>query len=121
MDAVSDILTILHDPVQCQADGMDVRNYGQLSGLPSAKKLFAELLGCRAEECFIGGSASLTLMYDTIAKARACATGQRCCARGCGAGRTGDTEQAPMQPRELRQKLNIFEDGTLKMDDAKEQ
>ncbi|AVH36659.1 motility protein MotB [Pseudomonas monteilii] len=33
----------------------------------------------------------------------------------------GDTEQAPMQPRELRQKLNIFEDGTLKMDDAKEQ
>ena len=69
LDAVSDILTILRDPVQCQADGMDVRNYGQLSGLPSAKKLFAELLGCRAEECFIGGSASLTLMYDTIAKA----------------------------------------------------
>ena len=69
LDAVSDILTILHDPVQCQADGMDVRNYGQLSGLPSAKKLFAELLGCRAEECFIGGSASLTLMYDSIAKA----------------------------------------------------
>ena len=69
LDAVSDILTILHDPVQCHADGMDVRNYGQLSGLPSAKKLFAELLGCRAEECFIGGSASLTLMYDTIAKA----------------------------------------------------
>ena len=69
LDAVSDILTILHDPVQCQADGTDVRNYGQLSGLPSAKKLFAELLGCRAEECFIGGSASLTLMYDTIAKA----------------------------------------------------
>ncbi|MCE0908102.1 MULTISPECIES: flagellar motor protein MotB [Pseudomonas] len=33
----------------------------------------------------------------------------------------GDTEQAPMQPRELRQKLNIFEDGTLKMDEAKEQ
>lgn len=33
----------------------------------------------------------------------------------------GATEQAPMQPRELRQKLNIFEDGTLKMDEAKEQ
>ena len=28
---------------------------------------------------------------------------------------------APMQPRELRQKLNIFEDGTLKMDEAKDQ
>ncbi|QCI14875.1 flagellar motor protein MotB [Pseudomonas putida] len=30
----------------------------------------------------------------------------------------GDT---PMQPRELRQKLNIFEDGVLKMDEAKGQ
>ncbi|MFJ4065322.1 flagellar motor protein MotB [Pseudomonas sp. NPDC089996] len=29
--------------------------------------------------------------------------------------------EAPMQPRELRQKLNIFEDGTLKMDEAKDQ
>ncbi|MCO7522567.1 MULTISPECIES: flagellar motor protein MotB [unclassified Pseudomonas] len=28
---------------------------------------------------------------------------------------------APMQPRELRQKLNIFEDGVLKMDEAKDQ
>ncbi|MDH0649860.1 flagellar motor protein MotB [Pseudomonas sp. GD03858] len=27
----------------------------------------------------------------------------------------------PMQPRELRQKLNIFEDGVLKMDEAKDQ
>jgi chemotaxis protein MotB len=43
-------------------------------------------------------------------------------APGAGAAEApGATEQAPMQPRELRQKLNIFEDGTLKMDEAKEQ
>jgi chemotaxis protein MotB len=36
-------------------------------------------------------------------------------------GSTPETEQVPMQPRELRQKLNLFEDGTLKMDEAKEQ
>ncbi|MGH8379611.1 flagellar motor protein MotB [Pseudomonas sp.] len=29
-------------------------------------------------------------------------------------------EAEPMQPRELRQKLNIFEDGVLKMDESKE-
>ncbi|PSS57559.1 flagellar motor protein MotB [Pseudomonas sp. BBP2017] len=29
-------------------------------------------------------------------------------------------EVEPMQPRELRQKLNIFEDGVLKMDESKE-
>ena len=69
LDAVSDILTVLTDPNDCLIDGMDARNYGGLAGLPCAKALFAEILGCRPEECFIGGSASLTLMYDTIAKA----------------------------------------------------
>lgn len=69
LDLVSDILTILTDPADCVVGGNDVRNYGMLSGLPEAKILFAELLGCKPEECFIGGSASLTLMYDTIAKA----------------------------------------------------
>ena len=69
LDLVSDILTILTDPADCVVGGNDVRNYGMLSGLPEAKILIAELLGCKPEECFIGGSASLTLMYDTIAKA----------------------------------------------------
>ncbi|WP_409969749.1 aminotransferase class I/II-fold pyridoxal phosphate-dependent enzyme [Bengtsoniella intestinalis] len=48
---------------------MDARNYGQLSGLPAAKKLFADILGCRQEQVFVGGNASLQLMYDCIAKA----------------------------------------------------
>ena len=69
LDLVSDLLTILHSPEQCMCDGMDVRNYGELSGLPSAKRLFADILGCKPEECFIGGSASLTLMYDAVSKA----------------------------------------------------
>ncbi|MCQ2420693.1 MAG: aminotransferase class I/II-fold pyridoxal phosphate-dependent enzyme [Clostridia bacterium] len=69
LDMVSDILTVLADPDQCKSDGIDVRNYGELSGIPAAKKLFADILGCKPEECFIGGNASLTLMYDTIAKA----------------------------------------------------
>ena len=69
LDLVSDILTVLTDPAECIVDGTDVRNYGILAGLPAAKELFADILGCRPEECFIGGTASLTLMYDTIAKA----------------------------------------------------
>lgn len=69
LDLVSGILTILNSPDQCMCDGMDVRNYGELSGLPSAKRLFADILGCKPEECFIGGSASLTLMYDAVSKA----------------------------------------------------
>ena len=50
-------------------DGIEARNYGELTGLPAAKRLFADILGCKPEECFIGGSASLTRMYDTISKA----------------------------------------------------
>ena len=69
LDLVSGLLTILAEPDQCRCDGMDVRNYGEIAGLPAAKQLFAELLGCRPSECIIGGNASLTLMYDTIAKA----------------------------------------------------
>ena len=69
LDLVSDILTILADPADCVADGVDVRNYGELTGLPCAKQLFADLLGCKPEEIFVGGNASLTLMYDTISKA----------------------------------------------------
>lgn len=69
LDMVSDILTILVKPEDCVSDGIDARNYGEVSGLPAAKRLFADILGCRPEECFIGGNASLTLMYDTISKA----------------------------------------------------
>ena len=44
LDLVSDILTVLASPDQCVVDGLDVRNYGELSGIPAAKKLFADIL-----------------------------------------------------------------------------
>ena len=69
LDTVSDILTILTDSTECMVDGMDARNYGELGGLPCAKAYWAEVLGCQSNEVFVGGSASLTLMYDLIAKA----------------------------------------------------
>ncbi len=69
LDMVSGILTVLQTPEDCMDGGVDARNYGELSGLHSAKVLWADILGCKPEECFIGGNASLTLMYDTISKA----------------------------------------------------
>lgn len=69
LDMVSDMLSILTDPKDCVSDGTDVRNYGELSGLSAAKRLFADIPGCKPEECFMGGNASLTLMYDTVSKA----------------------------------------------------
>ena len=69
LDSVSGILTVLTDPAECIVDGMDARNYGELGGLPCAKAYWADMLGCKQSEVFVGGTASLTLMYDVIAKA----------------------------------------------------
>ena len=68
LDLVSDILTALTDPADCMDGGIDARNYGELAGLPCARQYFADVLGCKPEQVFAGGSASLTLMYDLIAK-----------------------------------------------------
>ena len=69
LDMVSDIFDLMHKPEDYVSDGIDVRNYGELAGLPAARRLFADILGCRPEQVFVGGNASLQLMYDTIAKA----------------------------------------------------
>ncbi len=50
-------------------DGTDCRNYGCLTGIPDAKRLFGELLGVNADEIIIGGNSSLAMMYDTVSRA----------------------------------------------------
>ena len=51
-------------------DNIDLRNYGVLDGLPSAKKLFGSILEIpekeTAQRVFIGGNSSLSLMHDTV-------------------------------------------------------
>jgi DNA-binding transcriptional MocR family regulator len=69
LDLVSDILTILSDPDDCMDGDIDVRNYGELMGIPSCRMLFAEILGTKSEEIFVGGSSSLSLMYGVISRA----------------------------------------------------
>lgn len=49
-----------------QLDGTDLRNYGGLEGLPSARKLGAELLGLDPAEVIAGGNSSLTMMYQAM-------------------------------------------------------
>ena len=69
LDLVSDIFDLMKDPADYVSGGIDVRNYGELSGIPAAKRLFAEILGCKPSQVFVGGNASLQLMFDTISKA----------------------------------------------------
>ncbi len=69
LDLSNGLLTVLSDGAECVDEGIDARNYGELTGLPCARRYFADVLGCRPSQVFAGGSASLTLMYDTVSKA----------------------------------------------------
>ena len=69
LDMVTREMAQLTRPEDYLAGGLDTRNYGELAGIPEARALFAEILGCRAEQVFVGGNASLQLMYDAISKA----------------------------------------------------
>ncbi len=69
LDMVSDILTVLTDADQCVLNGQDTRNYGDLAGLRCCREYWADVLGCKPEQTFVGGNASLGLMHDLICRA----------------------------------------------------
>ncbi len=69
LDLVSDILTVMTKPEDCFDGSIDSRNYGELAGLPSARAYWADVLGCKASEIFVGGAASLNMMCDIVSRA----------------------------------------------------
>ena len=50
-------------------NGMDLRNYGILDGIPEAKRLMAEMMGCNENNVIVYGNASLNIMYDQVNRA----------------------------------------------------
>ena len=69
LDLVSGILSEVQSAEDCFDDGIDTRNYGELAGLPSARAYWADVLDCRPEQVFVGGVASLNLMFDLVSRA----------------------------------------------------
>ncbi|MCH5333485.1 MAG: aminotransferase class I/II-fold pyridoxal phosphate-dependent enzyme [Agathobacter sp.] len=49
-------------------DGIDVRNYGTLEGIPEARRLIGEMLDCDPDQVIIYGNSSLNIMYDQVAR-----------------------------------------------------
>jgi len=64
------MLDLVNSSGDCKAQGgVDCRNYGELTGIIEAKKLFGEYLGVSVDEIIVVGSTSLSLMYDCVARA----------------------------------------------------
>ena len=69
LDMGMDILDVYNsgtDPVTLS--GIDTRNYGEMTGIPEAKKLMADVMGVSADNVIVFGNASLPIMYDTISR-----------------------------------------------------
>ena len=69
LNMVSDMLNVLSEAEQCMLGNSDSRNYGELAGLACAREYWADVLGCKPSQTFVGGNASLSLMHDLIARA----------------------------------------------------
>lgn len=66
LDISMPMLDVLDSKSDCTDEGVDLRNYGILDGIPAVKKMFADVLGVEADEVFVGGNSSLNMMFDTI-------------------------------------------------------
>ena len=69
LDCMRGMLTCVAEDDPCLDGKVDVLNYGELAGIPSARAYWADVLGCKPEQIFVGGNSSLNLMFDLIARA----------------------------------------------------
>ncbi len=70
LDIGEALLSTVVSASDCIAEnGFDCRNYGINDGLPEMKALFADMLGVPSKNIYVGGNASLNMMYDTLAHA----------------------------------------------------
>lgn len=69
MELAQEMLSCLKPEDMTLENGMDVRNYGVLEGIPEARKLMADLMGLQADEVIVCGSSSLNIMFDLVSHA----------------------------------------------------
>ena len=70
LDLMNDLFDSMDSSVDCYTeDGVDCRNYGLLSGIPEAKRLFSDLLHIPEKNLIVAGNSSLNLMYDQVMRA----------------------------------------------------
>lgn len=61
-----DMLSLFNDGNFVSENGIDVRNYGMLDGIPEAKELFSDMIGVDDDEVIIFGNSSLNAMFWAV-------------------------------------------------------
>lgn len=61
-----DMLNVFDDGNFMSENGVDVRNYGMLDGIPEAKKFFSDMIGVADDEIIIFGNSSLNAMFWAV-------------------------------------------------------
>ncbi|MDJ1122587.1 aminotransferase class I/II-fold pyridoxal phosphate-dependent enzyme [Olsenella sp. YH-ols2217] len=69
VDLSRPVLDVLTSESSLTDDGVDAANYGAPDGLPSARRLMAEVLEVDPAHVIVAGSSSLNLMYDLVGHA----------------------------------------------------
>lgn len=69
LDLAMELLNALDTETVMKAEnGLDVRNYGGLDGIPEAKRLMADMMDVKPEQVIVCGNSSLNTMYDMVAR-----------------------------------------------------
>lgn len=69
LDLSKDMLDVINSTSDTNSEnGLDVRNYGALDGLPEAKKLMADVMGVSPDNVIVYGNSSLNMMYDVVSR-----------------------------------------------------
>ena len=69
LDLSNGLMDILNGDSDMRCDaGIDCRNYGVLDGIPSARRLLADMSEVPEKNILIYGNSSLNIMFDTVAR-----------------------------------------------------
>ena len=64
-----DMMNVLNSGCDLKSEeGIDCRNYGELTGIGEAKRLLADMMEVSPSEIIIYGNSSLNIMFDTVAR-----------------------------------------------------
>lgn len=66
LDLSVELLSLPGLPDYVAEDGTDCRNYGNLQGIPEARRLFSGMLGAAPEQVVVGNNSSLSTMHDAV-------------------------------------------------------